>query len=93
MVSQINYDIEFQCVRASFFMIVCCFFVRWVYQDVGITQATVNRIVNAFRDEGRVGGLGKNCFRKPTEDKEHAIPEAPHEDTFWPQIKLGTSLT
>lgn len=41
----------------------------------GITEATVNRIVNVFRDEGCVSDLGRNCTRQTTQEVDTAMVE------------------
>lgn len=52
-------------------------------RTVRITQATVKRIVNAFRGEGRAGDLRRNCTTKTPEKEENkAMVKASCEDPF-----------
>ncbi|KAH6945440.1 hypothetical protein HPB50_008472 [Hyalomma asiaticum] len=44
-----------------------------IAEALGVTQATVNRILPAFRDKGRIGDAARNCVRKATEREDAAL--------------------
>lgn len=57
-----------------------------VARAVGITQTSLNRVVDAFRDERRVRDIGRKCPRKTTEGEDNAMVEGSCED---PLITAG----
>ncbi|KAH9361510.1 hypothetical protein HPB48_022284 [Haemaphysalis longicornis] len=58
---------------------------------VGTTQSTVDRIIQAFRDEGRISDAARNYRRKTTEDEDCAMIAAAFADPFITVVQIRDS--
>lgn len=55
---------------------------REIAREVGVRKATVNRIIQAFRDEGRIGDAPRCLNRKTTREQDMAIVAVAAADPF-----------
>lgn len=55
---------------------------RQIAMALDLNVATVNRIICAFRDEGRIGDAARNCVRKTTAEEDAALVLAAETNPF-----------